>query len=49
MNYKNIKNSNVIGIGIIILLYVIFGYLTYNPIETKLFFDTQKKIYGIPK
>ena len=26
-----------------------FDYLTYNPIESDLFFDKQKKIYGIPK
>ena len=48
MNYTEIKYSNIIGIGIIILLYIIFGYLTYNPLENKLFYDTQKKIYGIP-
>ncbi|MBQ2873525.1 MAG: hypothetical protein IJE89_05965 [Bacilli bacterium] len=49
MNYREIKYSNIIGIGIIILLYIIFGYLTYNPLEIKLFYDTEKKIYGIPK
>jgi hypothetical protein len=49
MNYRKIKYSNVIGIGIIILLYIAFGYLTYNPIEINLFYDSQKKLYGIPK
>lgn len=49
MNYREIKYSNIIGISIIILLYILFGYLTYNPIEIDLFYDTQKKIYGIPK
>ena len=49
MNYKEIKYSNIIGIGIIVLLYIIFGYLTYNPIPIKLFYDSQKKLYGIPK
>ena len=49
MRYREIKYSNIIGIGIIILMYVIFGYLTYNPIDIDLFYDTQKKIYGIPK
>ena len=49
MNYKEIKYSNIIAIGIIILVYIIFAYLTYNPIKIDLFYDTQKKIYGIPK
>ena len=49
MNYNEIKYSNVIGIMIIIFLYFILGYLTYNPIEIDIFYDTQKKIYGIPK
>ena len=49
MNYREIKYSNIIGIGLIILMYIVFGYLTYNPIESDLFYDTQKKIYGIPK
>ena len=48
MNYKSIKYSNIMGISIIILMYVIFGYLTYNPIEIDLFYDTGKDIYGIP-
>ena len=49
MNYCSIKYSNIIGLGVIILLYIIFGYLTYNPIEIDLFYDTIKKIYGIPQ
>ena len=49
MNYREIKYSNIVGIGLIILMYIIFGYLTYNPIKNYLFYDTQKKIYGIPK
>ena len=49
MNYKKIKYSNIIGIIIIVCLYIIFGCLTYNPPKTDLFYDTQKKIYGIPK
>ena len=49
MNYREIKYSNIIGISIIILIYIVFGYLTHNPIESDLFFDKQKKIYGIPK
>lgn len=49
MNYRMIRYSNVIGIVMLILLYVILGYLTYNPIEIDLFYDTIKKIYGIPQ
>lgn len=49
MNYIDIKYSNNIGIGIIIFIYIIFGYLTYNPIEIDLFYDTSKNIYGISK
>lgn len=49
MNYEKIKYSDIIGVSIIIILYIILGYLTYNPIEIDLFYDTQKKIYGIPK
>ena len=49
MRYKSIKYSNIIGLGIIIILYIIFGYFTYNPPYNDLFYDTEKKIYGIPK
>lgn len=49
MNYREINYSNIIGLGIIIILYIVFGYLTYNPIEIDLFYDTEKKIYGIPQ
>ena len=49
MRYREIKYSYIIGIGIIILMYIVFGYLTYNPIENDLFYDTSKNIYGIPK
>jgi len=49
MNSREIKYSNIIGISLIILIYIVFGYLTYNPIESDLFYDKEKKIYGIPK
>jgi len=49
MNYREIKYSNIIGLGIIIILYIVFGYLTYNPIEIDLFYDDEKNVYGIPK
>ena len=49
MNYREIMYSNVIGIILIIIMYIVFGYLTYNPILNYLFYDTSKKIYGIDK
>ena len=47
LQYKEIKYQNFIGIICIILVYIIFGYLTYNPIENYLFYDTVKDKYGI--
>lgn len=43
------KNHNIVWIVLIVLGYVIFTYLTYNPIRTQLFFDTKDEIYGIKK
>lgn len=34
---------------LIILGYVLFIFLTYNPIKSQLFFDTKDEIYGIKK
>ena len=45
MNYREIRYSNVIGIGIIISIYIVFWYFTYNPIEINLIYDTMKKVY----
>ena len=47
LQYKEIKYQNLIGIIGIILVYIIFGYLTYKPIENYIFFDTVKDKYGI--
>ncbi len=47
LQYKEIKYQNLIGIIGIILVYIIFGYLTYKPIENYIFFDTIKDKYGI--
>ena len=44
---KEIKYQNFIGIIGIILVYIIFGYLTYRPIENYIFYDTVKDKYGI--
>lgn len=49
MNYRKIRYSNLIGIILIIIMYIVFGYLTYNPILNYLFYDTSKNIYGIDK
>lgn len=45
----NEKGNNIIWIILLILGYIIFGYLTYNPIHNQLFFDTKDEVYGIPK
>ena len=47
LQYKTIKYQNIIGIIGNILVYIIFGYLTYNPIENYIFYDTVKDKYGI--
>ena len=44
---KNFKLLNIISILLIIISYIIFGYLTYHPIKTELFFDTHDEKYGI--
>ena len=43
----NIRYSNITSFLFIIISYIIFGYLTYKPIETKLFFDPIEEKYGI--
>ena len=42
-------NYNYVWIILILIGYIIFGYLTYNPIKNQLFFDTHNEIYGIKK
>lgn len=49
MKYRDIKHSKIIGLVIIVVMYIIFGYLTYNPPKIDLFYDTSKNIYGIPE
>ena len=44
---KSCKLLNYISIILIMVCYIIFGYLTYHPIKSELFFDTQKEKYGI--
>ena len=38
---------NLISLILIILSYIVFAYLTYNPIKNELFFDTNDEKYGI--
>lgn len=38
---------NVISLILIIIIYIIFGYLTYNPIICDFFFDPLNEKYGI--
>ena len=47
LQYKGINYQNIVGIIGIILVYIIFGYLTYKPIENYIFYDTVKDKYGI--
>ena len=49
MNSKKFKYSNVFGLLLIIIMYFIFGYFTYNPPKIKLFYDYMHKQYGIVK
>ena len=49
MNYKKINYGNELGILIIIIVYFIFGYLTYHPPKINLFYDYLNNGYGIIK
>ena len=44
---KDCNKGNLISLILIIILYIGFAYLTYNPIKNELFFDTQDEKYGI--
>lgn len=47
LNSKEVKILNKISFLLIILVYIIFGYLTYNPIENYIFLDKNNNLYGI--
>ena len=47
LNLRKIKYQNTISIVLIIICYVIFGYLTYNPLKNRIFLDTKEEKYGI--
>ena len=44
---QEIKVLNYISIILIIIMYIIFGYLSYNAPHNCLFFDTKEEKYGI--
>ena len=44
---KSYKTLNYISLLLIIISYIIFGYLTYNPPHNYLFKDQEKGVYGI--
>lgn len=44
---NNDKLLNIISIIIIIVSYIIFATLTYNPLKKDIFLDKQENIYGI--
>ena len=43
------KGLNTLSLVIIIVITIILGYLTYNPLKTEFFFDPINEIYGINK
>lgn len=47
LKYNNLKKLNYISLMGIVLVYIIFGILTYYPIPCDLFFDPLKEKYGI--
>ena len=44
---KDFDKLNIVSFILIIVSYIVFAYLTYNPIKTELFFDTKDEKYGI--
>ena len=44
---KNYNYLNIVSLIMIIVIYVLFGYLTYNPIICPFFFDPMAEKYGI--
>ena len=43
----DLDKLNIISLILIIMTYIVFAYLTYYPIKTELFFDTQEEKYGL--
>ena len=44
---KPCNKINILSLFLIIVSYIVFAYLTYNPIKNELFFDTKDEKYGI--
>ena len=44
---KHYNTLNIISVFLIIINFIIFTYLTYNPIKDFLFYDTESNKYGI--
>ena len=44
---KDCDKINLVSLILIIISYIVFAYLTYNPIKNELFFDTENEKYGI--
>lgn len=44
---KDCKSANIVSLILIIVSYIAFAYLTYNPIKNEIFFDTKDEKYGI--
>jgi len=44
---KELKNLNILSLMLIPICFLIFGYLTYNPIKSDLFYDHIEGKYGI--
>ncbi len=49
MNYKQINYGKELGILLVIIIYFMFGYFTYQPPKINLFYDYLNKGYGIIK
>lgn len=49
MQKKETKIPNYIFNILIILTYIIFTYLTYNPPQNYIFYDSENEIYGIER
>lgn len=44
---KDFDKLNIVSLILIIISYIVFAYLTYNPIKNELFFDVNEEKYGI--
>lgn len=45
--YQDYKYLNIISFILLILSYILFAYLTYNPPKIDFFYDTEHQKYGI--